>query len=73
MCGEMAGDPRYTPLLIGMGLQEFSMQPRALLEAKQTIRSLRAGPLREQVHALMSQIHQPGIEQRLAEVCPHRH
>ena len=73
MCGEMAGDPRYIPLLIGMGLQEFSMQPGALLEAKQTIRSLRAEPLREQVHSLMSQIHQPGIEQRLAEICQHRH
>ena len=30
MCGEMAGDPRYTRLLLGMGLQEFSAHPSNL-------------------------------------------
>ncbi|OQX46765.1 MAG: phosphoenolpyruvate--protein phosphotransferase, partial [Candidatus Sedimenticola endophacoides] len=38
MCGEMAGDPRYIPLLLGMGLREFSMQPNSLLEAKEILR-----------------------------------
>ncbi len=38
MCGEMAGDPRYTRLLLGLGLREFSMQPGALLEVKKVIR-----------------------------------
>ena len=37
MCGEMAGDPRYTRLLLGMGLQEFSAHPSNLLEIKQII------------------------------------
>ena len=37
MCGEMAGDPRFTRLLLGMGLTEFSMQPTALQEVKQAI------------------------------------
>jgi len=37
MCGEMAGDPRYTRLLLGMGLSEFSMHPSALQEVKQVI------------------------------------
>ncbi len=37
MCGEMAGDPYYAPLLLGMGLTEFSMQPAALLEVKRVI------------------------------------
>ena len=37
MCGEMAGDARYTKLLLGMGLREFSMHPNALLEVKQII------------------------------------
>ena len=32
MCGEMAGDPRYTRLLLGMGLQEFSAHPSNLLD-----------------------------------------
>ncbi len=37
MCGEMAGDPRYTRLLLAMGLENFSMHPNALLEIKQVI------------------------------------
>jgi len=39
MCGEMAGDPRFTRLLLGMGLSEFSMHPSALQEVKQVINS----------------------------------
>jgi phosphotransferase system enzyme I (PtsI) len=37
MCGEMAGDPRYTRLLLGMGLREFSMHHTALQEVKSVI------------------------------------
>lgn len=38
MCGEMAGDARYTRLLLGMGLRDFSMHPSALLEIKKIVR-----------------------------------
>lgn len=37
MCGEMAGDPRYTRLLLGIGLREFSMQPGAILDIKELV------------------------------------
>ncbi|MFZ0791923.1 MAG: phosphoenolpyruvate--protein phosphotransferase [Chromatiaceae bacterium] len=37
MCGEMAGDPRFTRLLLGIGLREFSMQPGALLDIKEIV------------------------------------
>lgn len=37
MCGEMAGDPRYTRLLLGMGLREFSMHPSGLLPVKKIV------------------------------------
>ncbi len=37
MCGEMAGDPRLTRLLLAMGLNHFSMHPNAILEIKQII------------------------------------
>ena len=40
MCGEMAGDPLHIPILLGLGIQEFSMNPNAIPLAKQTIRSL---------------------------------
>lgn len=38
MCGEMAGDGRYTRLLLGLGLREFSMHPSSLLEIKSIIK-----------------------------------
>lgn len=37
MCGEMAGDPNYTKLLLGMGLTEFSMHPNSLPQVKHLI------------------------------------
>jgi len=37
MCGEMASDTRYTRLLLGLGLNEFSMHPSALLEIKKIV------------------------------------
>ncbi|HSD97128.1 MAG TPA: putative PEP-binding protein, partial [Sulfuricaulis sp.] len=45
MCGEMAGDPRYTSLLLGLGLTEFSMHPVTLLEVKKIVRNSNAGEL----------------------------
>jgi phosphotransferase system enzyme I (PtsI) len=40
LCGEMAGNPQYIPLLVGMGLFDLSMNPAALLEAKKIVRSM---------------------------------
>ena len=37
VCGEMAGDPSMTRLLIGMGLRQFSMHPSLILEVKQQV------------------------------------
>ncbi|PIZ14502.1 phosphoenolpyruvate--protein phosphotransferase [Candidatus Desantisbacteria bacterium CG_4_10_14_0_8_um_filter_48_22] len=37
MCGEMAGDPFFVPLLVGMGLDEFSMGPFSIPAVKQVI------------------------------------
>ncbi|MFQ5469120.1 MAG: phosphoenolpyruvate--protein phosphotransferase [Gammaproteobacteria bacterium] len=39
MCGEMAGDMRFTRLLLGMGLREFSMLPASLLQVKQIVKA----------------------------------
>lgn len=41
MCGEMAGDPRFTPILIGLGLESFSMSPASLFTVKKTLRGLK--------------------------------
>ena len=37
LCGEMAGDPLLTRLLLGMGLRHFSMHPAQILEVKQQV------------------------------------
>ncbi|MGV8981558.1 phosphoenolpyruvate--protein phosphotransferase [Clostridium sp.] len=40
MCGEVAGDPKIVPILIGMGLDEFSMSPISILKARGIIRNI---------------------------------
>jgi phosphotransferase system enzyme I (PtsI) len=40
MCGEVAGDPKLIPILIGMGLDEFSMSPISVLRARAIIRNI---------------------------------
>ena len=37
VCGEMAGDPAFTPLLLAMGLRSFSMHPRQVTSVKQIV------------------------------------
>lgn len=53
MCGEMAGDPHYTRLLLGMGLGEFSMQHTSLQEVKNVINSSRIETLQPVVNELV--------------------
>jgi phosphotransferase system enzyme I (PtsI) len=40
MCGEMAGDLRATEILLGLGLDEFSMSAQMTPDVKEKIRSL---------------------------------
>jgi phosphoenolpyruvate-protein kinase (PTS system EI component) len=40
LCGELAGEPLAIPILLGLGLDEFSMNPPAVPLAKQIIRAL---------------------------------
>jgi phosphotransferase system enzyme I (PtsI) len=47
MCGEMAGDPRALPLLLGLGLDEFSMAGGRVPKAKVGLRGLSSAELRE--------------------------
>jgi len=54
LCGEMAGDARYTRLLLGMGLKEFSVHPNALLEIKQSILEAHAAKSRTLAKRILS-------------------
>jgi len=40
MCGEMAGNPLHAPILLGLGLDELSMNPQSIPAVKNMIRSL---------------------------------
>ena len=53
LCGEMAGQRLTLPVLLGLGLDEFSMTPRAIPAARQLIRSLSVAEARQiAAHAL---------------------
>jgi len=53
MCGEMAGDTRYTRLLLGLGLREFSMHPSGLLQVKKIVLESELGRLEERAAEVM--------------------
>ena len=40
MCGEMAGEPLYLPVLLGLGIDELSMNPLCVLKIKKMLRSI---------------------------------
>ncbi len=60
MCGEMAGDFRYTCLLLGMGLNEFSVHPSAIPEIKYKIQQCNLKKIQTQVSKVLNcnSIHQ---------------
>jgi phosphotransferase system enzyme I (PtsI) len=49
VCGEMAADPEMIPLLIGLGVREFSMPSSRLAAVKSTLIRLDAGGCRREV------------------------
>lgn len=53
VCGELAGEPLAIPILLGFGLDEFSMNPQAIPLAKQVIRSLRIPRCRELAESVL--------------------
>jgi len=55
VCGEIAGDPRFTPLLVGLGAHELSMAPASLPIVKQRVLSLSLGEARRRATTIMEQ------------------
>ncbi|MDR1232010.1 MAG: phosphoenolpyruvate--protein phosphotransferase [Spirochaetaceae bacterium] len=49
VCGEMAGDPQLSPILVGMGVTELSMNPSAIGPVKRTIAGTTAKTAQETV------------------------
>jgi phosphotransferase system enzyme I (PtsI) len=55
VCGEMAGDPRMTALLVGLRLAELSMSPANLLAVKRRIRGLDAAAAVRRAEAILEE------------------
>ncbi len=74
ICGEMAGAPEYTELLIGLGLRTFSVAPGEMLEVKNAIRAVTldaAAALAREVSGLGSVIEvEAALERRRQQVAP---
>ncbi|MFT3763443.1 MAG: phosphoenolpyruvate--protein phosphotransferase [Pseudoxanthomonas sp.] len=62
VCGEIAADARFAPLLLALGLTEFSLHPSTLLEVRRAIRDSDRGALLSQTYKLLQARDRAGIE-----------
>ena len=65
MCGEAAGDELYIPLLIGLGLDEFSMTSNSILNARQKISELEKFDCKELADEILKMTSAEEVENRL--------
>jgi phosphotransferase system enzyme I (PtsI) len=78
VCGEMASDPHCLAILLGMGIQDFSMAPQAIPGIKHIVRNLDLGEcrqlLRQAIDATtveaVNRIARQALSQRFAEELP---
>ena len=68
VCGEMAGDPQLAPLLLALGLEEFSLHPSTLLEVRRAIRAQDLSALRLAAPALLRCRDRDAIERWLGKM-----
>jgi len=55
ICGEVAGNPRFTALLLGLGIRELSMSAHSLGAVKQRVREIEITAAQNRAHFIMSQ------------------
>ena len=68
ICGEMAGDPLATALLIGLGLERLSLSPGLIPEVKEVIRAISAAQAREVAVACLEMRTGKEVRQHLEDV-----
>ena len=68
MCGEMASDTLYTRLLLGMGLEYFSVQANALLEIKHIIVNSTLNNLQKETQSIMALYDSNEIKSRVQQL-----
>lgn len=67
MCGEAAGDELYIPLLIGLGLDEFSMNSNSILKARKRISELEKYDCKELAEEILRLTSAEDVEKKLRE------
>ena len=67
VCGEIAGDPRLTPLLLGLGIRSLSMTSGAVPRVKQAVRSVAIDDCARFARAVMEQSDPARIASLVAE------
>jgi len=67
MCGEAASDERFIPLLVGLGLDEFSMNPTKILNSRKMIRNLNHKECKKLVQEILRMSSASEIKERLEE------
>ncbi|HNV47822.1 MAG TPA: phosphoenolpyruvate--protein phosphotransferase [Spirochaetota bacterium] len=68
ICGEIAGEPIYTMLLLGLGFRHFSMSSASMNQIKRIIRAVRIEDCNRLADELLSMEKAADIERRLMEV-----
>jgi phosphotransferase system enzyme I (PtsI) len=68
LCGELAGDPRATPLLVGLGITELSMSAPAIPRVKARVRELNLAAAQVLARELLTYESAADIELRLTEL-----
>ena len=70
VCGEMAAAPDYAPLLLALGLTDFSLHPGTMLEVRRRIRDCDLATLQGKAPALLRARDRTGLERWLRDACP---
>ncbi|ADD68091.1 phosphoenolpyruvate-protein phosphotransferase [Denitrovibrio acetiphilus DSM 12809] len=73
VCGEIAGEPKYIPMLIGLGYRSLSMSPAGLLKARMIIRALNISDCHKLVDELLdmkiARLAEKHVEKFIEEKC----
>ena len=73
MCGEAAGDELFIPLLIGLGLDEFSMNSNSILKARKRISELEKYDCKELAEEILGLTSAEDVEKKLKEFTENQH
>ena len=68
ICGEMAGDPKLTRLLLGMGLKQFSMHPSRILTVKKQVLNSNTKKLKSSSDKILKEKESENIETLIQKI-----